>query len=146
MIKKIRPLFNMRSKLEDIPADWMKYVEPRIVRLEPKHDYNVDRAAAIKEKATGELDCWLWDGGLDKNGQAVMHVTTGQGVRSLRRVKRIVAAMFWELEDRHDVYQKCGFLNCVNPNHLVVTAEHYSHGKRPRQFVHSFWNEAKDIT
>jgi hypothetical protein len=111
MLKKIRPLFNLRSRLDDIPRDWMKLVEPRIVR-------------------PADTACWLWDGALDRDGEPVLHITTPKGTRTMRRVKRIVAAMFWTLEDAHDVVHHCGTGNCLNPNHFYVSAAHWKQEDR----------------
>lgn len=110
-LAKIRPLFGIRSRLESIPKDWMKMIEPRIVRR-------------------ADTSCWLWDGALDRDGEPVFHLTTPKGTRTMRRVKRFVAAMFWKVEDHNDVVHTCGISNCLNPNHFYVSQAHWKQEDR----------------
>lgn len=111
MIEKFRPLFNMRSRLTDIPADWLRLVEPRIYRPQG-------------------TSCWLWDGGVDGKGEPVIHVASAKGKRTMRRVKRIVAAMFWHFKPHNDIVHRCGTVNCLNPNHFYVSASHWTQEDR----------------
>jgi hypothetical protein len=109
-IVKTRPIITMATPLYLIPREWLITVEPRIKR--------------------NEEGCWLWQGALDGYGCPTVAVTLDTGKRSTARVSRIVARMFWDLRRHHDVVQKCGALNCLNPAHFYVTAAHHSQEDR----------------
>lgn len=100
MLKKLRPFFDLDTKLKLVPEDWLKYIEPRIVRSET---------------------CWLWDGALDMYGEPLMSfydpVTKK---RTTKRVKVFVAEMFWEGVAGHEVVHTCGLLNCLNFAHFYI--------------------------
>lgn len=110
MIEKIRPIFGLDTKLADVPRWWLQFVEPRIKRV-------------------GQ--CWMWQGAHDTNGEPVIALLNpDSGKRNTRLLKRIVAAMFYELKKHYDVIHKCGNLSCLNPGHLHVSAAHWTQESR----------------
>ncbi len=110
MIPKRRPLIEMDTKLENIPREWLEFVEPRLQR--PK-----------------DSTCWLWPGAKDREGEPVIHVTV-EGKRKTIRVKRLIAKIFWEMKQHFDVIHECGVINCLNPSHFYITAAHWSQEDR----------------
>lgn len=110
MIAKRRPLLDLRTPLSLIPKTWSDLVEPQIVR--PPNS-----------------SCWVWIGGVDGDGEPVLSMVIG-GKRSTRRVKRIVADLYWELKDHYDVVHECGTKNCLAPFHFYVSELHWSQEDR----------------
>ena len=108
-VAKHRPIIRMNSPLDSIPRQWLKDIEPKIKR----------------EIHHGDL-CWLWQGAIDGQGHPVMFFPGLNGKRTSRRVARYVAGMFWRLQSHHKVIHRCNVLNCVNPNHFVVTDVHWT--------------------
>ncbi len=106
---KTRNLLNLQTPLSDIPRTWLTLIEPRIER---------------------DGLCWLWNGALDATGRPIVAVRLPSGKRSTARVTRIVAGMFYELKKHHEVVQKCGALNCLNPAHIYVSDLHYKQEDR----------------
>lgn len=108
MFKRIRPLINMQSTLETIPTEWLRYIEPHVMR--------------------GRfLPCWIWMGATDKNGYPVLWIREGDS-RSYKMVHRYVASLFYEFDRSMTVRRTCGTLNCVNPSHIQITARHHTQG------------------
>lgn len=101
-MKKRRPLINMLTQLENIPKEWLNHVEPRVVR-------------------GSFLPCWVWCGAVDQNGYPIMRVAG-----KIVMVHRFVAKIFWDFPNDYYVRRKCSVNNCVNPNHLHITAMHPS--------------------
>lgn len=96
----IRPVINMETRLRDIPDDWLKFVEPKIIR-------------------GSFLPCWVWTGRLDRNGYPVLrHPLYGHLM-----AHRFVAGMFWQYPENWFVTRTCHRINCLNPGHLVCQAE-----------------------
>jgi hypothetical protein len=114
MIKKKRPVFNLLSKLEDVPGAWLKHIEPHIQRDFKTHGH-----------------CWLWTGAMDRDGEATMHYRGIDGKYHRRRAKRFVAELFYSFEDHDDVVQSCGKLNCMHPSHVTPVNTHYKQRKEP---------------
>lgn len=109
MIPRRRPLLTLATPLKDIPKAWLDYIEPKIERV-------------------GE--CWLWRGAHDSEGEPVLNFFNAvTRHRNTRRVKRMVAEMFWVLLRRHDVIRQCGVLSCLNPSHLVPSITHWTQRK-----------------
>lgn len=107
MIARKRNLLTLNTPLKDIPEAWLKYIEPKIVRDADDH--------------------WLWQGQHLKDGEpglSFFNVVTGH--RNTRRVKRMIAEMFWTLLRRHDVVHQCGILSCLNPSHLAPQVSHWT--------------------
>lgn len=112
MIEKLRPLFGMDSKLQDIPTYWLREIEPKIIR---------------------KGMCWIWQGAHDKNGEPVMALLNPKTNKyNTRLVKRVVAALFWELKKFYDVVHLCGNLSCLNPAHFYVSRTHWSQEDREK--------------
>lgn len=112
MIAKRRLLLELTTKLADIPREWLRYIEPRIVR--PK-----------------DSTCWLWDGACDADGEPVLNyknLVTGK--RNTRRLKVIIAEIFWEMKKHFDVIHECGTTNCLNPWHFYISVAHHSQEDR----------------
>jgi hypothetical protein len=97
-----RPLLDMHTRLSEIPEDWLKYIEPKIMR-------------------GSFLPCWVWTGGMDKYGYPMVRHPM---LRASVMAHRYVASMFWEFPDHYFVTRTCHRINCLCPGHLVVQAEH----------------------
>src|SRR5215468_5622665 len=84
-----RPLFDLRTPLGEIPEEWLKHVEPHVLR-------------------GGYLPCWLWIGRVDKAGYPKMN-----WYDPLRRkdtyafVHRFVADLFWDFPSHWYVMKTC---------------------------------------
>ncbi len=102
-ITKKRPLFNLRTSLDNIPKDWLRHVEPKVNR-------------------TTYPPCWLWEGSCDSRGYPVI-IDTFKGARSEIKVHRYVAKMFYDFPKSVRVKRSCGNLQCVNPNHIKVAIQ-----------------------
>lgn len=110
IITQKRPLLRLTTALEDIPAAWLRWIEPRIVR---------------------EGTCWHWQGATDTNGEPVLTIQNPEtGKRGTHRVKRIVADMFWMMKKHYDVIHECGNLTCINPTHFYISAVHHAQEDR----------------
>lgn len=110
MIVKKRPLITLATKLGDIPVEWLRYVEPRLVR-------------------TGQ--CWLWEGACDGEGEPVLSYRNLEtGKRNTRRLKQIIANIFWEMKSHYEVIHQCGNINCLNPAHFYISWTHHSQEDR----------------
>jgi hypothetical protein len=107
-----KPLLDMRTPLSLIPKTWLDLIEPHIVR--PK-----------------DSSCWLWIGPIDRDGEPTLSFTVN-GKRSTRRVKRIVADLYWEIDDK-DVVHECGVINCLAPFHFYVSDLHWTQEDRERR-------------
>jgi hypothetical protein len=108
-ISRRRGLLTMDSRLSEIPPEWLKYIEPKVVR-------------------GSFLPCWIWTGVIDRNGYPFFrHPAHGQiGVRGF------ITRMFWEYPDNYFVTNICHRINCVNPTHLVVQEKHPRWDPPPR--------------
>jgi hypothetical protein len=107
MIARKRNLLTLATPLAEIPGPWLRYIEPKIERDADDH--------------------WLWQGAHDQDGEPVLNFFNAvTGHRNTRRVKRMVAEMFWTLLKRHDVIHQCGILSCLNPAHLVPSVTHWT--------------------
>lgn len=107
-----RTLITLRTPLQLIPKDWLDMIEPRIRRPEG-------------------TSCWLWDGAVDFEGEPIItakNLVTGS--RGTRRVKRIVADMFWDIDESVHVLHACKNNNCLFPDHFYVTRTHWKHEDR----------------
>lgn len=92
-------LVTLDSKLSEIPREWVEQIEWRIHR-------------------GGFLPCWIWTGSL--NGKSLpIFIKDGVVVQA----RRFVMEMFYEFDKKHYVFNICDHRNCLNPAHLVVTAE-----------------------
>ena len=112
MITKKRPLIDLTTKLADIPRIWLQMVEPRLTR---------------------SGTCWLWDGATFADGEPLLNYTNVEtGKRNTRRVKRIIADIFWEMKDHYDIVHACGNTNCLNPAHFYISVLHHSQEDRDR--------------
>lgn len=96
MLSKRRPIFNMITRLENVPKEWLNHVEPKIMR-------------------GPFLPCWVWTGALDRNGYPVMQFE-GQTIM----MHRFVAKIFYNFPDSWYVTRSCNVQNCLNPAHIVV--------------------------
>ena len=97
-----RPLVELHSRLGDIPIEWLRLNEPRLVR-------------------GAFLPCWIWSGRCDNNGYPLLKSpVTGKYVMT----RRFVAAMFWKFPDHYYVALSCNNINCLNPRHIVPQEEH----------------------
>jgi hypothetical protein len=96
-----RPIIDMDTRLRDMPLDWLRYVEPKIMR-------------------GPYLPCWIWTGSVDKNGYPFIR---DPHLKKIVMCHIWVARMFYDFEGEY-VTRTCSRRNCVNPNHLLVTAEH----------------------
>lgn len=121
MLVKLRPLITMQTPLAEVPRWWLQYVEPKIMRHEL---------------------CWLWQGGHGSNGEPVCNVKY-DGKYKLVQLKKVVAAMFYELKEWYDIYHRCGNLSCLNPSHLGISVTHYSHEDRAGDIA-AFQRNLKD--
>lgn len=102
-IEPIKPLLDLRTPLRLIPRFWLEVVEPRIRRVG---------------------SCWLWEGALDFEGEPVVTIKNLEsGTRTTRRIKRIIAEHYWDLQDEHNVVHSCNNRNCLAPAHFFVTLE-----------------------
>lgn len=108
MITKKRPLLTLSTPLEDIPRRWLELVEAKI------------------ERRKGS-SCWLWTGAVDTEGEPVLnYLNLATGKRNTRRVKRLMAEVFWEMKPHYDVLHQCGDLTCLNPNHWTISTAHWT--------------------
>lgn len=99
---KRHAILDLETPLGEIPYDWLRYVEPSIMRA-------------------GYLPCWVWIARLNNNGQPYFHSPyTGK----FQSVARFVAAMFWDYPDEWYVTPSCNVKNCLNPKHLVPSPRH----------------------
>ena len=95
-MRKRRPLFNLITRFENVPKEWLNHVEPFVVR-------------------GPFLPCWVWSGALDKNGYPIKNVDG-----KLVMVHRFVAKMFYDFPEAWYVTRSCNVQNCINPGHLVI--------------------------
>lgn len=106
-----RPLINIRSRLEDIPRDWLINIEPFVFR------------------APRFAECWLWQGQQDKGYARMYRAVVGEDGKKKsgnRCARRFVAHLFWDFEDdAFYVRNSCKNNMCVNPNHIFATTEHW---------------------
>jgi len=102
MIKMIRPLVEMSSRISDCPPEWLRFIEPKLIR-------------------GSFLPCWIWTGAMDRNGYPVMkHPETGRFVSA----QRYAARLFWEFPEEYYVATICQHRQCLCPRHIVPQAEH----------------------
>ncbi len=112
-IPNARPLLTLATPLKAIPEFWLKHVEHRIIR---------PRASR----------CWFWEGMLDGNGEPIVKLVSPlDSKRRVHQLKRIVAAMFWDLLKHYEILHACGNTNCLNPKHFYVTAVNWQQHNRP---------------
>ena len=97
---KRRALINIHTQLENVPKEWLNVIEPHVVR-------------------GAFLPCWVWTGAVDRNGYPHMRVE-----RKMVMAHRFVAKIFYDFPDAYFVSLSCGVRNCVNPNHIKITARH----------------------
>jgi hypothetical protein len=111
-VTKKRALITVNTPLCDVPREWIKLIEPKIIRP-------TDSA------------CWLWTGATDKDGEPVFTLTvildSREGkTRKLLRAKRVIADMFWQIARHIEIVHECGTLNCLNPSHFYLSAAHWT--------------------
>lgn len=109
MIVRKRPVFNLKTSLENIPVEWLRNVEPHVMR-------------------GAWLPCWIWMGQTDKNGYPIMWNPAEEGKRSYVMVHRFVAGLFYDYDPALNVRRTCNVVNCVAPAHIQVTARHHTQG------------------
>jgi hypothetical protein len=97
MITLKRPLIEMSSRLQDIPELWLKLVEPYIMR-------------------GPYLPCWIWTGGMDDEGFALVRHTA---LKRTYKGHRFVAELFWDYPKNFYIGHTCQRPNCLYPGHLV---------------------------
>lgn len=108
MIISRRPLIDLKTPLGDIPREWLASIEHRI-------------------KRSKDSECWLWTGCVDQDGEPILSFKNLEtGARNTRRVKRVIAEIFWEILPRHDVVHQCGNLDCLNPAHFYVSMANWN--------------------
>jgi hypothetical protein len=104
MIVLIRPLVDMDTRLRDIPADWLRYIEHNILRM-------------------GEH--WYWRGTIDKGRYPMLYHTE---TRKLLNAKRFIAKLFWDFPDKFYVVngpeRTCCEDACVRPTHIMPIGHH----------------------
>lgn len=98
-----RPLIDMDTRLRDIPIDWLRYVEPKIMR-------------------GPYLPCWIWTATLDSKGYPMMLDPYIKGKQVM--VRRWVAGLFYDFDRSLYVPLRCTRRNCVNPNHMYISETH----------------------
>lgn len=110
LLKKVRPYFDIDSRLREVPLDWLRLIEHKIIR---------------------KGVCWLWQGMTDHYGEPIIKLTQGEtGGRTQRRCKVVVMRMFWEGLNGHEIIHSCGNNNCLNPKHLIVSIESWRNKMR----------------
>lgn len=107
-----RPFVTVRTRLEDIPREWLLNIEAHVLR---------------GSKRFG--DCWIWQGQSD-NGRARMYrsATDEDGGKARKNVcaRRFIAHIFWDFEDTpFYIRNSCKNNLCVNPAHIRVTTSHH---------------------
>lgn len=102
-VVKRRPLFNEHTPLGDVPIEWLQNVEPKIVRK-------------------GFKGCWLSYAQADKNGKPMIWMHDKDGKRIRRYLSRYVMSIFYDFPKEYYVRRTCVFQQCVNPNHLFLSA------------------------
>jgi hypothetical protein len=104
---KIRPFFRSEH-LDNIPREWLRFVEPHVVR-------------------GAFLPCWIWAGNIDEHGYPRLHYRDPSTRKSKYiYVHRLIVRMFWDVPERWYVKRRCDTVNCVNPHHLIPTLCHPS--------------------
>lgn len=103
-----RPLINLDSKLRDMPAAFARDVLPHLTWY-------------------GFEPCWIWFGSVDFRGYPIMRRTRQDGSKKLEQfmMRRLVASMFWQFPDDAVIKLSCENINCLNPNHLVVSRDRW---------------------
>lgn len=110
MIIRKRPIFNLKTSLENVPREWLVHVEPHVMR-------------------GSWLPCWVWMGATDRNGYPTMMVRDPEtGKRKTVMVHRFVAGLFFDYDPCLTVRRTCNTINCVNPAHVQVTRQHHTQG------------------
>ncbi len=108
-VRKKRPLITLDSKLRDIPAAMARDILPHVTWY-------------------GFEPCWIWFGAVAHNGSPILR-RTNPSTKKIEQhsVRRLVAGYFWEFGS--DVYCRmtCDQVNCVNPNHIVLTGDKWGH-------------------
>lgn len=117
MLKKIRPFIQIDTKFNLIPRAWLMFVEPKIER-------------------PSDSTCWLWQGGCDQHGEPQINVWNAiTGKRTTKRLKVLVAEMFWEDVTGHNIVHECGTVNCLNPAHFYISMLNYNAEDRTKMIA-----------
>jgi hypothetical protein len=100
----------LNTPLRNIPWQWLRYIEPKIVR------------ATIDGQ-----DCWFWQGSFKlQNGEERFPQVRVRPEDDPRRppkyvsARRYIAKLFWDIEGMY-VFMSCDQHRCVNPDHMVVS-------------------------
>lgn len=105
------PIFNTKTALEDVPREWLRIIEPHVMR--------------------GRfLPCWQWVGGVTSNGYPRLRWTDPDGIMHDKTVRRMIARIFWENSDYYHIRMTCENMQCVNPNHIALSGHHTNAYKR----------------
>jgi len=117
MAKQIRELINTQTPLGDVPSLWRRFIEAKVYRSE-------------------YMSCWTWIGRTSQDGYGSLYIPVDLTdarpgkKRKLVAAHRFAAQIFWEFDEGDVVYRTCNVVNCVNPNHFVVT---YRNGYNPNK-------------
>ncbi len=101
-----RALPTRRTAIEDWPEDWLRYIEPKIVR-----------------SPVTEGDHWFWTGYM-KSQYPTLTIKVPGGSQVIRTVSNLIVCLFWhvpeDLQERQWYVEiVCGYKNCINPHHFI---------------------------
>lgn len=95
-MQKIRPFFDENTPLGDVPEEWLREVEPKVMR------------GAFRP-------CWMWQGSVTVTGNPVW-----KRKGKMSSVKKGIALIFWNLPDKFMVRMHCRQTGCINPRHFDI--------------------------
>lgn len=96
-VRLIRPLITLSTPLRDVPTEWLKHIEPHVIR-------------------GAFLPCWVMSKPLNP-GSGLVHIRVdGKYTTALR----YIAKLFWEFPENYRVTTLCETVGCCNPAHLYI--------------------------
>jgi hypothetical protein len=110
-IVRKRSILQLRTPFGEVPKEWLDIIEPKIVRPD-------------------DTTCWLWNGSTDERGEPRYSIQNQYGHWTTRTCKSLIAGIFWILPQVCSVFRSCKSVNCLNPNHFIVTTRHYTQVRR----------------
>jgi hypothetical protein len=77
---------------------------------------SIEKKFALKSKGRNDAGCWIWTGGLDKDGYGSLR--DGQKMKRAHRVSWEIH--FGQIPEGMAILHKCNNPACVNPDHLKI--------------------------
>ncbi len=103
---KKRALIDLDSKLRDIPPVFARDILPKISWY-------------------GFEPCWIWFGSVDQKGYPILRRVDAAGKKQQFMARRLVASCFWTYPKDAVIKLSCESINCLNPNHFIITRDRW---------------------